>query len=52
MLQTQGLLKLGQGHIDPKMVHDTPPSQDASTPQIWNSYLKECKRYAPDIIIL
>ena len=34
------------------MVHDTPLSQDASTHQIWNSYLKEYKRYAPDTIIL
>ena len=38
----------GQGHSDPKMVCDTPPSQDASTHQIWNSYLKEYMRYAPD----
>ena len=30
------------------MVCDTPPSQDASTHQIWNSYLKEYRRYAPD----
>ena len=30
------------------MVHDTDPSQDASTHQIWNSLLKEYKRYAPD----
>ena len=30
------------------MVRDTPSSQDASTPQIWNSYLKEYRRYAPD----
>ena len=37
---------------DPEMLCDTPPSQDASTHQIWNSYLKECKRYAPDTIIL
>ena len=27
------------------MVYDTPPSQDAFTHQVWNSYLKE---YAPD----
>ena len=27
---------------------DTPSSQDASTYQIWNSYLKEYRRYAPD----
>ena len=30
------------------MVRYTPPSQDASTHQIWNSYLKEYRRYAPD----
>ena len=30
------------------MVRDTPPSQDASTHQIWNSYLKEYRRYAPE----
>ena len=30
------------------MVCDTPPSQDASTHQILNSYLKEYRRYAPD----
>ena len=30
------------------MVRDTPPSQDAFTHQIWNSYLKEYRRYAPD----
>ena len=30
------------------MVCDTPPSQDAYTLQIWNSYLKEHRRYAPD----
>ena len=34
------------------MVHDTTPSQDASTHQIWNSYLKNYKRYAPDTIII
>ena len=38
----------GQGHSDPKMVCDTRPSQDASTHQIWDSYLKEYRRYAPD----
>ena len=38
----------GQGNSDPKMVRDTPSSQDASTHQIWNSYLKEYRRYAPD----
>ena len=30
------------------MVRNTPPSHDASTHQIWNSYLKEFRRYAPD----
>ena len=30
------------------MVGDTLPSQDVSTHQIWNSYLKEYRRYAPD----
>ena len=38
----------GHGHSDPKMTCDTPPSQDARTHQIWNSYLKEYRRYAPD----
>ena len=42
----------GQGHSDPKMVRDTKSSQDASTRQIWDSYLKEYKRYVPDTIIL
>ena len=30
----------GQGHSESKMVHNTPPSQDAPTHQIWDSYLK------------
>ena len=30
------------------MVCDTLPSQDAFTHQIWNNYLKEYRRYAPD----
>ena len=34
------------------MVHDTLLSKDESTHQIWNSYLKEYKRYALDTIIL
>ena len=29
------------------MVRDTLPSQDAFTHQIWNAYLKEYRRYAP-----
>ena len=38
----------GQGHSDPKMVCDAPPSQDVFTHQIWNFYLIEYRRYAPD----
>ena len=34
------------------MVCDTLPSQDAYTHQIWNSYLKEYKRYVLDTLIL
>ena len=30
------------------MICDTLPSQDAYTHQIWNSYLKEYRRYTPD----
>ena len=30
------------------MVRDTPPSRDVFTYQIWNSYLKEYRRYGPD----
>ena len=30
------------------MVSDTLPFQDAFTHEIWNSYLKEYRRYAPD----
>ena len=29
-------------------MYDTTPSQDAFRHQIWNSYLKEYRRYAPD----
>ena len=31
-----------------KMVRDTPPSQDVSTLQNWNSYLKEYRKYGAD----
>ena len=48
MLRKRLFLKLGQDHRDLKIVCDTQSSQDASTHQIWNSYLKEYKRYAPD----
>ena len=30
------------------MVCDTPSSQDTFNQQIWNSYLKEIRRYKPD----
>ena len=54
MLLTQLLLKLGQrsSHSGPKIICETPPSHDAYTHQIWNSYLKEYKRYAPNTKIL
>ena len=34
------------------MVCDTLPSQDASTYQIWDAYLKKCMGYDPDTIVL
>ena len=42
--------KIGQSqcHSDPKMVRHTLRSQDASTHQVLDSYLKEYRRYAPD----
>ena len=54
MLLTQLLLKLGQRSRSqwPKIICETPSSQDAYTHQIWNSYLKEYKRYAPNTKIL
>ena len=39
MLRTRLFYKLGR-HSDPKTVGDTLPFQDASTHQIWDSYLK------------
>ena len=44
----------GQGHSqnDQEMVCDTRRSHDASAHQIYDSYLKEYRRYAPDTIIL
>ena len=42
----------GQGQSDPKKVCDTLTPQDASTHKIWNFYLKYCRRYATDTIIL
>ena len=32
------------------MVHDTLPSQEASTHLIWNSYLNEYRSFAPDLM--
>ena len=52
MLLAQLLLKLGQGHSGLKIICETPPSQDAYTHQILNSYLKEYKRYVPNTKIL
>ena len=53
-LLKQLLLKLGQRSRSqwPKIICETPPSQDAYTHQIWNSNLKEYKRYAPNTKIL
>ena len=44
-LKTRSEVKV---HSDLKMVRDTPLSQDASTHQIWNSYLNDYRIYAPD----
>ena len=52
MIPTQLFFKLGQRsrsrHSKPKIVWNTALSQDTFTHQIWNSYLKEYMRYAPD----
>ena len=40
-----------QGHSDLKMLRDTPQSQDAFTHQIWDSYLKEYRRYVRGVIL-
>ena len=52
MLRTRLFLKLrcqGKGHSDLNMLRDTLLFQYAPTHQIWNSYLKEYRRYAPDM---
>ena len=49
MLPSQVFKKRSQ---DPKIVNNTLPIRDASTHQIRDSYLKTCRRYAPDTIIL
>ena len=50
MLLTKLLLKLGQRSRSQwaEKICETSPSQDAYTHQIWNSYLKGYKRYAPN----
>ena len=50
MLLKQLLLKLGQRSRSqwPEMLCDTLSSQDTFKHQIWNSYLKENRTYAPD----
>ena len=40
----------GQGHNDPKMACNILPSQDASTHLIWQSYVKEYRSFAPDLM--
>ena len=45
ILKTRSKVKIT---VTRKMVCETPPSQDASTHQIWDSYLKEYRKYAPD----
>ena len=42
----------GKGESDQKMVHDTPPSQNVSTHQIWDSSLNINRRNALNRIIL
>ena len=42
----------GHSQSDPKMVHDTPQSQDASTNQTKDSYPIQYRKYALDMIIL
>ena len=42
----------GQSQSDPKLVHDTPPSQDASSYKLCDSYLNQYWRCASEIIIL
>ena len=42
----------GRVYSEPNMERSTLTSQDSYTYQIWNSYLKEYKRYAMDTIIL
>ena len=42
----------GQGHSDPKTVHNTLQPQGVSTHEIWDSYLKQYRRCAPDTIFL
>ena len=47
ILKTRSEIKIT---VTEKMVHGTMPSQDASTHLIWNSYLKEYRSFAPDLM--
>ena len=49
MLQTEAR---SHGHSDLGTVSDALRPQDVSTNQIWDSYLKKYKRYAPGAINL
>ena len=48
ILETRSEIKVS----DQRMVRNTSSSQDACTHQIWDSYIKEYKGYAPDTYIL
>ena len=41
-----------QCHSDPKMVHDISPSEDVFIHQIKDSFLKEYRRYATDLMLI
>ena len=45
ILETRSEVKV---NVTVTQVRDTLSSQDACTYQVWDSYLKEYKRYAPD----
>ena len=48
VLQTRSLKTRSKVNVTVTRIRDTPPSQDTFPHQIWNSYLKEYRRYAPD----
>ena len=43
---------MSHGHSDPQTVCDTLQPQDLSTHQMWGSYVKIYRRYAPDMVLL